>query len=58
MAIDVARNLAPEWREHREGLSQVMRDYIERGQEVPAEEAEAAVALRGHVPRGVPEGGW
>ena len=45
MAFDVARNLEPEWREHRDGLSDAMRDYIERGREVTAEEAEAAVAV-------------
>jgi amidase len=46
MAFDVARNLEPEWREHREGLSQVMQDYIRDAREVPVEEAEAAAALR------------
>ena len=53
MAHDVAHNLAPEYRDHRDGLSQVMREYIERGQAVPAEEAEAARRARGHVSRGV-----
>jgi Asp-tRNA(Asn)/Glu-tRNA(Gln) amidotransferase A subunit family amidase len=55
MAFDVARNLEPEWREHREGLSQVMRDYIARGQEVPQEEAEAAAALRDQCRSRLPE---
>ena len=30
MAFDVARNLEPEWREHRDELSAAMRDYLER----------------------------
>ena len=55
MAFDVARNLEPEWREHREGLSQVMQDYIARGQEVPEEEAEAAAALRDQCRSRLPE---
>jgi Asp-tRNA(Asn)/Glu-tRNA(Gln) amidotransferase A subunit family amidase len=55
MAFDVARNLAPEWREHREGLSQVMQDFIARGQEVPEEEAEAAAALRDQCGSRLPE---
>ena len=55
MAFDVARNLEPEWREHREGLSQVMQDYIARGQEVPEEDAEAAVALRDQCRARLPE---
>ena len=45
MAFDVARNLEPEWREHRDLLSDAMREYIERGREVTAEAAEAAVAV-------------
>ncbi|MEA2245143.1 MAG: hypothetical protein QOD24_4699 [Solirubrobacteraceae bacterium] len=45
MAFDVARNLEPEWNEHRDGLSSAMRDYIERGRTVTAEAAEAAVAV-------------
>jgi Asp-tRNA(Asn)/Glu-tRNA(Gln) amidotransferase A subunit family amidase len=45
MAHDVARNLEPEWREHRDELSDVLREYIERGREVSAEAAEDAVAL-------------
>ena len=45
MAFDVARNLEPEWREHRDGLSDAMRDYIERGREATASEAESAVAV-------------
>jgi Asp-tRNA(Asn)/Glu-tRNA(Gln) amidotransferase A subunit family amidase len=45
MAHDVARNLAPEYRDHRDLLSDVLREYIERGQEVPAEAADQAVAL-------------
>jgi Asp-tRNA(Asn)/Glu-tRNA(Gln) amidotransferase A subunit family amidase len=44
MAFDVARHLEPEWREHRDGLSEAMRAYIERGRAVTAEEAEAAAA--------------
>jgi Asp-tRNA(Asn)/Glu-tRNA(Gln) amidotransferase A subunit family amidase len=46
MAFDVARNLEPEWREHRDGLSGAMRDYIERGRSVSGEEAGAAAAVR------------
>jgi Asp-tRNA(Asn)/Glu-tRNA(Gln) amidotransferase A subunit family amidase len=45
MAFDVARNLEPEWREHRDGLSDVMRDYLEGARAVTEEEARAAVAL-------------
>ena len=45
MAFDVARNLEPEWREHRDGLSDAMRDYISRGREVTSSEVEAAVAM-------------
>ena len=39
MAFDVARNLEPEWRDHRDELSGAMRDYIERGRTVTAEDA-------------------
>jgi Asp-tRNA(Asn)/Glu-tRNA(Gln) amidotransferase A subunit family amidase len=56
MAHDVAHNLAPEYREHRDGLSQVMREYIERGQAVPAEEAEAGVALAATCRAAWPDG--
>ena len=45
MAYDVARNLAPEYRDHRDLLSDVLREYIQRGQEVSSGEAEAAIAL-------------
>jgi Asp-tRNA(Asn)/Glu-tRNA(Gln) amidotransferase A subunit family amidase len=45
MAFDVALNLEPEWREHRDELSPAMRDYIERGRAVTAEDVEAAAAL-------------
>jgi len=45
MAFDVARNLEPEWRDHRDGLSDVMRDYLEGARAVTADEADAAVAL-------------
>jgi Asp-tRNA(Asn)/Glu-tRNA(Gln) amidotransferase A subunit family amidase len=55
MAFDVARSLELEWREHREGLSQVMRDYIRDAREVPAEEAEAAAALRDQCRARLPE---
>ena len=55
MAFDVAHNLDPEWREHRDGLSQVMQDYIARGQEVREEEAEAAAALRDQCRSRLPE---
>jgi Asp-tRNA(Asn)/Glu-tRNA(Gln) amidotransferase A subunit family amidase len=55
MAFDVARNLEPEWREHRDGLSQVMQDYIRDAQEVPEEEAEAAAALRDQCRSRLPE---
>lgn len=44
MAFDVARNLEPEWREHRDQLSGAMRDYLERGRTVSAEDAEAGAA--------------
>ena len=33
MAYDVARNLEPEYRDHRDCSPSVMREYIERGQE-------------------------
>ena len=46
MAFDVARNLEPEWRDHRDELSGAMRDYIERGRTVSAEDAEAGAAVR------------
>jgi Asp-tRNA(Asn)/Glu-tRNA(Gln) amidotransferase A subunit family amidase len=46
MAFDVARNLEPEWREHRDELSGAMRDYIERGRTVSVEAAEAGAAVR------------
>jgi Asp-tRNA(Asn)/Glu-tRNA(Gln) amidotransferase A subunit family amidase len=46
MAFDIARNLEPEWLDHRDGLSAAMRDYIERGRSVTGEEAEAGAALR------------
>jgi amidase len=55
MAFDVARNLEPEWREHRAGLSQVMQDYIRDAREVPEEEAEAAAALRDQCRSRLPE---
>ncbi len=55
MAFDVARNLEPEWREHREGLSQVMQDYIRDAWEVPEAEAEAAAALRDQCRSRLPE---
>jgi Asp-tRNA(Asn)/Glu-tRNA(Gln) amidotransferase A subunit family amidase len=55
MAFDVARNLEPEWREHRDRLSEAMRDYIERGRTVPAEAAEAGVALAGECGALLPE---
>jgi Asp-tRNA(Asn)/Glu-tRNA(Gln) amidotransferase A subunit family amidase len=55
MAFDVARNLEPEWREHRDGLSQAMRDYIERGRAVAPEEAEAGAALRDQCRARLPE---
>ena len=45
MAFDVARNLEPEWRDHRDGLSDLMRDYLEGARAVTAGEADAAVAL-------------
>jgi Asp-tRNA(Asn)/Glu-tRNA(Gln) amidotransferase A subunit family amidase len=45
MAFDVARNLEPEWREHRDELSDALRDYVERARAVEPADAEAAVAL-------------
>jgi Asp-tRNA(Asn)/Glu-tRNA(Gln) amidotransferase A subunit family amidase len=54
MAFEVARNLAPEFRDHRALLSSDLRAYIERGHAVAREEAESAVALttacRGRLP--------
>jgi Asp-tRNA(Asn)/Glu-tRNA(Gln) amidotransferase A subunit family amidase len=44
MAFDVARNLEPEWREHREQLSRAMRDYLERGRKVSDADADAGAA--------------
>src|SRR5215213_2164178 len=41
MAFDVARNLEPEWREHRDQLSGAMRDYLERARTVSVADAEA-----------------
>jgi len=55
MAFDVARSLEPEWREHRDGLSETLRDYLERARAVPVEEAEAAVALRDRARARLPE---
>jgi Asp-tRNA(Asn)/Glu-tRNA(Gln) amidotransferase A subunit family amidase len=45
MAFDVARSLEPEWREHRDGLSTAMRDYIERGRTVSEEAARDGAAV-------------
>jgi Asp-tRNA(Asn)/Glu-tRNA(Gln) amidotransferase A subunit family amidase len=45
MAFDVARNLEPEWRSHREQLSRAMRDYIERGQTVCEADAREGAAV-------------
>jgi Asp-tRNA(Asn)/Glu-tRNA(Gln) amidotransferase A subunit family amidase len=45
MAFDVARNLEPEWRSHREQLSRAMRDYIERGQTVSEADAREGAAV-------------
>jgi Asp-tRNA(Asn)/Glu-tRNA(Gln) amidotransferase A subunit family amidase len=45
MAYDVARSLEPEWREHRELLSEAMRGYLERAWTIGREQAEAGVAL-------------
>ncbi len=45
MAFDVARNLEPEWREHRDGLSGAMRDYVEAGRSVSEEAAREGAAL-------------
>jgi len=45
MAFDVARNLEPEWRDHRDELSAAMRDYIERGRTVSDEAAREGAAL-------------
>ena len=55
MAFDVVRNLEPEWREHRDALSVVLRDYIERGRALPAEEAEAGLALAARCRAALPE---
>ncbi len=45
MAFDVAQNLEPEWRDHRDELSQAMRDYLERAHAVTPAEAESGAAL-------------
>jgi Asp-tRNA(Asn)/Glu-tRNA(Gln) amidotransferase A subunit family amidase len=45
MAFDVARNLEPEWRDHRDELSLAMRDYLERAHAVTPAEAENGAAL-------------
>jgi Asp-tRNA(Asn)/Glu-tRNA(Gln) amidotransferase A subunit family amidase len=45
MAYDVARSLEPEWREHRELLSEQMQGYLERAWTIDAAEAEAGAAL-------------
>jgi Asp-tRNA(Asn)/Glu-tRNA(Gln) amidotransferase A subunit family amidase len=45
MAYDVARNLEPEWREHRDQLSDAMRNYLERAHSVSVADAEAGAAL-------------
>jgi Asp-tRNA(Asn)/Glu-tRNA(Gln) amidotransferase A subunit family amidase len=45
MAFDVAQNLEPEWRDHRDELSQAMRDYLERAHAVTPAEAENGAAL-------------
>jgi Asp-tRNA(Asn)/Glu-tRNA(Gln) amidotransferase A subunit family amidase len=55
MAFDVARNLEPEWREHRDGLSQVMRDYLERARAVTAEAAEEGAALGARCRAALPD---
>jgi Asp-tRNA(Asn)/Glu-tRNA(Gln) amidotransferase A subunit family amidase len=44
MAFDVARNLEPEWRSHRDELSAAMRDYLERGRSVTEDDAREAAA--------------
>jgi Asp-tRNA(Asn)/Glu-tRNA(Gln) amidotransferase A subunit family amidase len=56
MAHDVAHNLAPEYAEHRDLLSDVLREYIESGQQVPAEAADEAVALAETCRAAWPEG--
>ena len=45
MAYDVARNLEPEYKDHRDRLSDAMREYIERGQGVRRKDAEDGAAL-------------
>jgi len=55
MALDVARNLEPEWRDHREGLSQAMRDYLERARAVTAEAAEEGAALGARCRAALPD---
>jgi Asp-tRNA(Asn)/Glu-tRNA(Gln) amidotransferase A subunit family amidase len=45
MAFDLARNLEPEWREHRDALSSRLRDYIEGSRGVSQEEADRGAAL-------------
>jgi Asp-tRNA(Asn)/Glu-tRNA(Gln) amidotransferase A subunit family amidase len=45
MAFDVARNLEPEWRSHRDELSGALRDYIERGRTVSDSDAREGAAL-------------
>ncbi|HEX2102695.1 MAG TPA: amidase [Solirubrobacteraceae bacterium] len=44
-AHDCARNLAFEYEQHRDALSEVLREYLERGRRVAPDEASAAEAL-------------
>jgi Asp-tRNA(Asn)/Glu-tRNA(Gln) amidotransferase A subunit family amidase len=45
MAADVARNLGPEYRDHRDLLSEAIRDYIEGGRAVGPGDVEAGLAF-------------
>ena len=60
MAFDVARSLEREWRDHREQLSDAMRDYLERGWTVTRKAAETGAALADACRAQLPEllGQW
>jgi len=60
MAYDVARSLEREWRDHRELLSDAMRDYLERAWTVTRKAAETGAALADSCRAQLPElfGQW
>ena len=45
MAYDVARSLEPEWEQHRDQLSEPMREYLERAHTIRREAAEDGAVL-------------